>query len=561
MANRISDPLNRSYNPGPGFGRAPIVNPGDPLGRPVYASGFGRGSNLGGGFITESPVVLESDPLGRPTYGVSFGRGPGDRDRPRWTGRVKEKGIDPFYYTNLDIPERVTEYKVYPDAVEEPVAEALQYYKDLENVLRLIAVAAEQDDRRSPYYEDKPDAGEQWRYYNMARNRLGDAPERFPIGEAIAANEQNYLEAQDSYRTQGNFDSYAWDYLGDLESTLPQLRAVVDAAQNRDYSFYSSNYNNPDYQDLFSNEIGLGRGDGAAEGFIFARVPYPDYFAVRNANDRMYQIGLTEDQYQTALNSLRANLPLTAELQLLLNKYTDPETMRIPSMTEDVFANVPENIARASMLNYLDFKDMGVDDNILAFAMLNRPDSYGDEVGNITVNTSPNRSLAISADSTDLIPTMYHEYGHVLDFHNNPIAKPYNSYDWNTRQLYPAGVNYEPINYRDQDRWRDAIASDAEIEPPWGNFRDPNIQWVNETWLPNVGEENITSYGAYGGPKEEFAERWKYYLLDKDRGWTGRLPDGTIFRFADLYPATSKYFDDIIAGYGRSDINIPDLAR
>lgn len=352
-----------------------------------------------------------------------------------------------------------------------------QYFDDLKNALELLASA---DAQRST---TNSTAGEAMRFYNMFRDsRLSERPDVVDMQRIV-----------DSYNVrpevrQGPPLSFADEYLG---------------GASRPY---------------FPRDVLLNEAAKYDDG----RNPQ---FSVTAAGPKFgTNVEVSPAQYEQAQLSARAGLPLTLELQLLLDRFASPN-FRIGSAVQGVADVIPAGALRnLDAINFVDPETSstfsGSRGNSIGGYQQGENvyfpiDSRLDEVtGNAFTRWLGQHSFPFS-------DSLRHELGHSIDY--SPMGGGSASYE---SDVYPYYMN--------------AIQRDASL--------DIDRSGLNWDYSREVGGDNspfVTSYGATN-VREDFAERMALYLKDREQGGIAER-DGKRYRFADLYPESAKYFDNILS--------------
>lgn len=96
--------------------------------------------------------------------------------------------------------------------------------------------------------------------------------------------------------------------------------------------------------------------------------------------------------------------------------------------------------------------------------------------------------------------------------------------------------------------YSDAVSSDISNFPDVNGLTNPIVGWGQQ----NPAGQFLTPYAEESSTNktkplvEDFAERFSLYMYDKQNGYAYTLDDNPV-RFAQVYPATSAYFDKLLA--------------
>lgn len=369
-----------------------------------------------------------------------------------------------------------------------------QYFEDLETALELLASA---DAQRST---TNSTAGEAMRFYNMFRDaRLSERPDVVDMQRLI-----DRYNARPEVR-QGPPLSFADEYLGGASQPyFPQ-----DVLLNNAIEAYSP-------QNVLLNEVLKYRqGDD------------PRFSVTATGPKFGTNVEVSPAQYEQARLSSRAGLPLTLELQLLLDRFASPN-FRIGSTVQGVSDVVPAGALRnLDAINFVDPEEnrMFSDSKVLGYQ--GGKDIYFPIDSRLEEQRRNALQRFLGLGENSFAHTFRHELGHSLDYAGRPSASD------------PTRPSY--LSFTDP-AYAEAINDDAAL-----SGLQSRVDWDMPSRKGLGGEYSpyVTAYGATA-IWEDFAERMAMYLMDKEQGWIARDGDRK-YRFAELYPSSAKYFDDILS--------------
>ena len=358
-----------------------------------------------------------------------------------------------------------------------------RYYKDLDNALSLLASADAQ--RSSP----NNTAGEAMRFFNMFRDsRLSERPDVVDTQRFI-----DQYNARPEVR-QGPPLEFSDEYLGGSSRPYFPQDVVLNEAAKYD------NGRNPQ----FSVEV-----TGPKFGTNVEVSPY---------------------QYSQAQLSSRAGLPVPLTLQLLLDRFASPN-FRVGSTVQGVADVIPAGALRN--LDTINFVDPEASSTFSG--------SRGDSIGGYQagrdiyfpiderLDEQSGNALArfLGLGGNPFSNTLRHELGHSLDYVGRPVASN------------PDDPSYLSVA---DPSYTQAILNDASL---LGLQSSVDWDMASRRGLGGEYSPYVTAYGATS-ILEDFAERMAMYLTDREQGRiAGR--DGMSYRFADLYPESARYFDEILS--------------
>lgn len=355
-----------------------------------------------------------------------------------------------------------------------------QYFEDLETALQLLASADAQ--RSSP----NNTAGEAMRFFNMFRDsRLSERP--------------------DVVDTQRLVDRY---------NARPEVRQGPPLAFSDEYLGGSS-------QPYFPRDVLLNEAAKYDDG------RNPQFSVTATGPKFGTNVEVSPAQYEQAQLAARAALPLTLELQLLLDRFASPN-FRVGSTVQGVADVIPAGALRnLDAINFVDPEEnkMFFDSPVLGYQ--SDRDIYFpiDSRLKDQQRNALERFLGLSNNS--FAHTLRHELGHSLDYTGFPSASTYGN---------PSYLSFSKPEYTQ------AINDDAALLG-----LQSSVDW-DMPFRKGLGGEYSPYVTAYGATAiwEDFAERMAMYLTDKEQGWIARDGDRK-YRFAELYPSSAKYFDDILS--------------
>lgn len=362
---------------------------------------------------------------------------------------------------------------------------------DIQDVLNLLASADDAQSRRDQT------AGESMRFYNMARDRLGDT--RGMAGSRPTA-EINFTDMNEGLRPRAQ-----------------QLSSSLSGAQG--------------------NGVVLSRDIGTESSL-------PLYSAsVRQQNMPVSNVELDKEQYDQMLLAMRAALPLPEELQAVMDRYTSPQSGVGQAITQSYQAMQPD-LRQVALIRFLSDESglFRTDPNALGYVV---GAQYQPEQ-NRTSNISFQRDVRDYDRYADALPEVaLHEAAHNFDMYNPDrlrLADDPASSDLSRSDLY-----------------KSAQAADASLKLPDG-FDTGNAIWSYENagMQPTPGSRYASQYSEqrYWEPAEDFAERLAMYETDRQNGYIAVVREtnranqergGNLryYRFADLWPSTAQYFDSL----------------
>jgi len=324
------------------------------------------------------------------------------------------------------------------------------------------------------------------------------------------------------------------------------------SAREVDFSVFDETRNDPAIQNLGDDDIlfTLSRNSPS-----WHPVGYASYYPT--ADWALHQVQLPQNEFLRAMAAASStyNIPaVDMNMQTLLQDFGSGKPKPIHDISKSV-SQMPESI-RPDVLNFL-----------------SRP--YDDAAGWVATGDSAGK-FALDSDQAIYFNQDFmkygtggwdsianHEAGHILDRGLAGVQQGRGATDW-------LPFVYSEDNKRDfmseQDEYRNAIEKDQTL----GSIKDRFPDSSNDLLIYNAGGETLDITGdfitGYSKSKshenvEDFAERFMLYLNDKEDGWVVKdILSGKKLKFAELYPETSKYFDDLLRRNAVMDALIPSRA-
>lgn len=432
-----------------------------------------------------------------------------------------------------------------------------EYYDNLDKALRLLASA---DSQRST---TNSTAGEAMRFYNQFRDsRLSEQPTLVDTGALIEDTKRNNWSLNDLI----DDDWYGGMNMplrvaNDDQQYMERVR-FPDGRNSQISSTTKDGWFTPD-----QSYIGIGRfpdqnDQSVSQGTSWSAPEYfmtiPSGLSEGSVTDEDGQrtnytrsnynttVELKPEQFDQLQMSMRASLPLPAQLQLLANFYGS-DNFRLNNTIENILGVYPEMGERKNIGDVI-FRDPS---NVDRFG--SNADVFSKAAGVLMNDTTGSQAYArIPYQGLEGAVVFPMGTASVEDDNNFSLLNLFdfgsgNFQDIAAHELGHALVNEHSIS---NDYW-DAMYADAETPPP----TNLDYSYMSNTpklfGLNGLGQANYpynSSYGKTGG-HEAIAEDLAMWALDKMYGYTAqgqnifKMNTGDKYTYADLYPNRAALFD------------------
>ena len=325
-----------------------------------------------------------------------------------------------------------------------------------------------------------PARGETMRYFNMLRDRV--LPGLEP---------DSFDMSQASQYPDNQFVQQALRYFANAGADMPIRTFAQGNPETRVNLVDDQNY----------LRVVPTEGSGVTPGSITAQIPY----------------GLWLD----AVLSERGRLPLSFEQQAYLNMLTDRNFLP-QQIINDAVAEIP--VDTLDQTYEIDPPDSGLS-NALAWVNSAKGDPNVSFLAKTYYPEIPNPDK--------MADTVFHEFGHIADFYPRAFGSftPRSS-----GRVEEWAMDSERARSEEYQQVRNA---DAEHQ---ASINIPEVEQWNTLYSPTLGEVDVNEYGA-NNLKEDFAERFAMYFMDRREGRIGTGANGEVIRFADLYPNSARFIE------------------
>jgi hypothetical protein len=325
-----------------------------------------------------------------------------------------------------------------------------------------------------------PARGETMRYFNMLRDRV--LPGLEP---------DSFDMSQANQYPDNQFVQQALRYFANAGADMPIRTFAQGNPETRVNLVGDQNY----------LRVVPTEGSGVTPGSISAQIPY----------------GLWLD----AVLSERGRLPLSFEQQAYLNMLTDRNFLP-QQIINDAVAEIP--VDTLDQTYEIDPPDSGLS-NALAWVNSAKGDPNVSFLAKTYYPEMPNPDK--------MADTVFHEFGHIADFYPRAFGSftPRSS-----GRVEEWAMDSERARSEEYQQVRNA---DAEHQ---ASINIPEVERWNTLYSPTLGEVDVNEYGA-NNLKEDFAERFAMYFMDRREGRIGTGVNGEVIRFADLYPNSARFIE------------------
>jgi hypothetical protein len=330
---------------------------------------------------------------------------------------------------------------------------------------------------------------------------------------------QEYRQGDNSFQTTGQFEKPLF-IVGDFTQDKVDQRTPIQSSGSLD-SFLVRTPSGQDVTNYLSTVIkNLKNDEGIlvrSDGYNAVGLEQPPYMVVTKRDGIVYQRGITPDEYNSFQESFRTGYPAGDE-QIKIDEISS-RSMYPRTQFDKILDTLPQS--EKSKLRQLSYMD-------LAFG----PEGY-------VVNRPGLQGSAINiADTSYRMPSYYEGYGDERD--------PQTEYVF-IHELAHA--------FAEKPQGK-SLSKTREFIQVQDNDAKESAKFIGKVNLVDygpyntlLGEKGITEYGIEGGPKEDLAERFTLYTLDK-MGTPIAYNEGTgeVVRFADIYPWSAAFFDKYLVG-------------
>jgi len=346
------------------------------------------------------------------------------------------------------------------------------------------------------------------------------------------------------------FFNQAYDS-GAMKDFVKPEHPLNASAREIDSSVFAQTRNDPAIQNLGNDDIlfTLSRNSPDAHP-----IGYASYYPVDGW--ALHQVDLPPDPFLRAMAAASSTYNIPA-VDLNMERLLEDFGGGNPNPTYDVsatVANLPESI-RPDVLNFY------------------YPDRFGGEYAAYVNATDGAGRFAFDSDQAMFFnqealmnagnywpSTTMHESGHILDRGLAGVMSGAGSTD-------PYGVPFTNNTNRnfvsEQDSYRENVDKDLAMGSIRERLNIPEnmpLYFSTSDAAVNLDEDFFTDYSLDSSAEdvEDFAERFTLYLMDRDVGWAMEDVTGTKkWRFAELFPWLTRYFDGLLRQNAVMDALIP----